>query len=312
MTGRRFFCALLLFSVLLSLAACAASPAPEEPDGVALRDVNGSTVRLRPESRLVFGEASLAECWLLAGGMPVGVPLDAIEERALPLAADTAAVGTVKSPDLEKIAALEPDYVVLSADLSAHAQLKDSLEQMGIPCGYFRLDSFEDYRELMAQFCAVTGRADLYEENVLSVEMRIAALREKLPEAPGLSALLLRAYSTGMKAKTDDNPAGKILKDFGLENPAESNPSLLEELSIEKIILDDPDYIFVMTMGSETEAREYLRANVESDPAWSGLSAVKNGRYIILPQELFHYKPNDRWDDSYEYLAKIIYPDLFD
>lgn len=312
MTGKRFFCALLLFSVLLSLAACAASPAPEEPDGVALRDVNGSTVRLRPESRLVFGEASLAECWLLAGGMPVGVPLDAIEERALPLAADTAAVGTVKSPDLEKIAALEPDYVVLSADLSAHAQLKDSLEQMGIPCGYFRLDSFEDYRELMAQFCAVTGRADLYEENVLSVEMRIAALREKLPEAPGLSALLLRAYSTGMKAKTDDNPAGKILKDFGLENPAESNPSLLEELSIEKIILDDPDYIFVMTMGSETEAREYLRANVESDPAWSGLSAVKNGRYIILPQELFHYKPNDRWDDSYEYLAKIIYPDLFD
>ena len=312
MTGRRFFCALLLFSVLLSLAACAASPAPEEPDGVALRDVNGSTVRLRPESRLVFGEASLAECWLLAGGMPVGVPLDAIEERALPLAADTAAVGTVKSPDLEKIAALEPDYVVLSADLSAHAQLKDSLEQMGIPCGYFRLDSFEDYRELMAQFCAVTGRADLYEENVLSVEMRIAALRDKLPEAPGLSALLLRAYSTGMKAKTDDNPAGKILKDFGLENPAESNPSLLEELSIEKIILDDPDYIFVMTMGSETEAREYLRANVESDPAWSGLSAVKNGRYIILPQELFHYKPNDRWDDSYEYLAKIIDPDLFD
>ena len=210
MTGRRFFCALLLFSVLLSLAACAASPAPEEPDGVALRDVNGSTVRLRPESRLVFGEASLAECWLLAGGMPVGVPLDAIEERALPLAADTAAVGTVKSPDLEKIAALEPDYVVLSADLSAHAQLKDSLEQMGIPCGYFRLDSFEDYRELMAQFCAVTGRADLYEENVLSVEMRIAALRDKLPEAPGLSALLLRAYSTGMKAKTDDNPAGKF------------------------------------------------------------------------------------------------------
>lgn len=312
MKGRRFFFALLLFSALLSLAACAASPAPEEPDGVALRDVNGSTARLRPESRLVFGEASLAECWLLAGGMPVGVPLDAIEERALPLAADTAAVGTVKSPDLEKIAALEPDYVVLSADLSAHAQLKDSLEQMGIPCGYFRLDSFEDYRGLMAQFCAVTGRADLYEENVLSVEKEIAALRDKLPEAPGFSALLLRAYSTGMKAKTDDNPAGKILKDFGLENPAENNPSLLEELSIEKIILDDPDYIFVMTMGSETEAREYLRANVESDPAWSGLSAVKNGRYIILPQELFHYKPNDRWDDSYEYLAKIIYPDLFD
>ena len=51
--------------------------------------------------------------------------------------------------------------------------------------------------------------------------------------------------------------------------------------------------------------------NVESDPAWSSLTAVKEGRYLFLPQELFHYKPNERWDESYEYLAKIIYPELF-
>ena len=40
-------------------------------------------------------------------------------------------------------------------------------------------------------------------------------------------------------------------------------------------------------------------------------TAVKNGNLVVLPKELFHYKPNDRWDDSYEYLAKIIYPEIF-
>ena len=31
---------------------------------------------------------------------------------------------------------------------------------------------------------------------------------------------------------------------------------------------------------------------------------------VLLPRELFHYKPNARWGESYAYLAKILYPDL--
>ena len=80
---------------------------------------------------------------------------------------------------------------------------------------------------------------------------------------------------------------------------------------MEQIIKEDPRYIFVLTMGDEQAAVDYMGQNVESDPAWSSLTAVKEGRYLFLPQELFHYKPNERWDESYEYLAKIIYPELF-
>ena len=46
------------------------------------------------------------------------------------------------------------------------------------------------------------------------------------------------------------------------------------------------------------------------NPAWQSLSAVQNGRYVILPGELFHYKPNKRWGESYEYLADILYPEI--
>ena len=64
-----------------------------------------------------------------------------------------------------------------------------------------------------------------------------------------------------------------------------------------------PDYIFVSTMGSADAAKAYMLEAVESNPAWAELSAVKNGRYIFLPKELFHYKPLNRWDESYAYLA---------
>ena len=54
----------------------------------------------------------------------------------------------------------------------------------------------------------------------------------------------------------------------------------------------------------------YMEETFGSNPAWAGLSAVQNGRYVLLPRELFHYKPNARWGESYAYLAKILYPDL--
>ena len=60
----------------------------------------------------------------------------------------------------------------------------------------------------------------------------------------------------------------------------------------------------------EEQALAYLEEHFESNPAWAGLSAVQSGRYLLLPKELFHYKPNARWGESYAYLAEILYPDL--
>ena len=220
-------------------------------------------------------------------------------------------VGSVKEIDLERLIRISPDYVILSADLTAHLGLEERLRQLGIPYGYFRVDTFADYSSLMARFCAVTGRDDLYAENVTRVGQSIENILKKVPRDSNRSVLLMRAYSSGVKAKTDDNLAGIILRELGLINIADESPSLLEEMSLEHIIRRDPDYIIVLTMGNEESALAFLRENFESNPAWSGLGAVKNGRFFVLPKELFHYKPNERWEESYEYLAKAVFPELF-
>ena len=303
----------LLCAALLLCAACGGrQPGETAPtEGTAVTDALGNTAQLAPDARVVCGYASFAQCWMLAGGVPVGVTDDALTERGLDLPEDTAVVGTTKHVDLEKVAALEPDYVMLSADLTAHLELRDTLERMGIPCGFFRVDTFADYQALMAQLCAVTGREDLYRANVTEPETRIGEILAAVPKQEDRSVLLLRAYASGVKAKGDDVLAGVILKEYGLRNIVDDAPSLLEDLSMEEIIRRDPCWIFVVTMGDEAAAAAYMRQNLESDPAWNGLSAVQGGRCVLLPQDLFHYKPNERWDESYEYLAKILYPDLF-
>ena len=296
-----------------SSAPESASSQLESAGEVSITDSNGSQITLDTSApRVVAAYGSFAEAWLLAGGELVGVTQDALEQRDLGLPEDIAVVGTVKEPNAEEIIALEPDLVLLASDITAQADIRDVLENAGLACAFFQVDTFADYAFMMEQLCAVTGREDLYEENVTQVGQQIeeaqanAALSSTRP-----NVLLIRAFSTGIKAKTDDELAGAILKDLGAHNIADDHPSMLEDLSLEEVIAADPDYIFVTTMGDEQKALDYLNGLIQQNPAWSELSAVKEDRYIVLPKDLFHYKPNNRWGESYQYLGEILYPQLF-
>lgn len=296
-----------------SSAPESASSQLESAGEVSITDSNGSQITLDTSApRVVATYGSFAEAWLLAGGQLCGVTQDALEQRNLGLPEDIAVVGTVKEPNAEEIIALEPDLVLLASDITAQADIRDVLENAGLACAFFQVDTFADYAFMMEQLCAITGREDLYEENVTQVGQQIeeaqanAALSSTRP-----NVLLIRAFSTGIKAKTDDELAGAILKDLGAHNIADDHPSMLEDLSLEEVIAADPDYIFVTTMGDEQKALDYLNGLIQQNPAWSELSAVKEDRYIVLPKDLFHYKPNNRWGESYQYLGEILYPELF-
>lgn len=301
-------------SVLSSESSLPEESAPAVDTAIGITDSNGSQLTLHTSTpRVVAAYSSFAEAWLLAGGELCGATQDALEERDLGLPEDLPIVGTVKEPNAEAIIALEPDLVILASDITAQADIRDVLENAGLTCAYFQVDTFEDYAFMMEQFTAITGREDLYQENVAQVGEQIeqarltAKLSSHLP-----SVLLIRAFSSGIKAKTDDELAGAILQDLGARNIADEHPSMLEDLSLEEVIAADPEYIFVTTMGDEQKALDYLNGLIAENPAWSELSAVKEGRYIVLPKDLFHYKPNNRWGESYEYLGEILYPGLFE
>ena len=304
----RHLLAFLLSALLLT--ACAAPPAQEQPAAVTFTDALGYEVSLSGWDRVVSLYGSFAEVWLLAGGTLAGTTADAVEERQLALGEDVAIVGSVKEPNLEEIIAADPDFVILAADVAAQANFHDALTAAAIPHAYYRTDTFEEYLSMLEQFCTFTGRQDLYEQNGLAVRSEIEAVLERVKGRPAPTALLVRAYSSGAKAKGADNLAGVILEDLGADNLVSRHESLLEELNMEEIIAADPDFLFITTMGSTDEAAmAYMADTFESNPAWSGLSAVKNGRYLLLPRDLFHYKPNARWGESYAYLANILYPD---
>jgi iron complex transport system substrate-binding protein len=310
---------IMVLSMIL-LTGCGLSsttePAPDEVSHneyyYSFKDSLDNLVNLESKpNRVVSLVGSYSETWVLAGGELVGVTNDVISERNMDLPLETQIVGTIKEPNIEEIIAISPDFVILSPDIESHIEVSNILKEIKIAHAFFKVEHFEDYLSMLDICTDITGFKDLYEKNGLEVKTRIDNVLQNVSDKKKPEILLLRAFSSGAKAKDDDNNACRILNDLGTVNIASKHESLLEDLSMEVIIKEDPDYIFVVTMGDSDKALKNLRESIEKNPAWSELSAVKNQRYIVLPKELFHYKPNARWGESYEYIAKILYPDEF-
>lgn len=268
------------------------------------------TVPVEPQ-RVAILLGSYADVWCLAGGTDsiVAVANDAWTDFDLNLGEDVANLGSLLEPSLEELIAAQPELVIASSNTTSNVELLASLEELGIPTIYFDVNSFDDYLEMLDVCTQLTGHAENYQTYGLDVQAQVEKAKEQ-NDGSAPTVLLLRSASTSCKVKNSKGTVlGEILADLGAVNIADSDESLLEDLSMERIIADDPDYIFVVFQGSDQDAaQKTLDAALTSNPAWDTLSAVQNGNFHIMEKELYHLKPNARWGESYQKVADILYP----
>lgn len=255
--------------------------------------------------------SSFADIWKMAGG-EIAITVGESVERGFTdedvLLVDQ---GAGKTIDRELLVSYEPDLVICSADIAAQAETADFLNNAGIPCAQFHVECFEEYLAMLKTCTAITGHEDAYTIYGTQVQARVEQIRAENSERHSSSQpniLFIRAGSkySATKAKTaKENFVCGMLKELGTYNIAENAPILLDGLSFEEILLSNPDYIFISTMGDEEAAKSYMDS-VLAEESWQQLDAVKENRYTYLPKELFQFKPNARWDEAYAYLAQLL------
>ncbi len=328
---KRFICKLKKFCrpVLFMLMLCLILPAAgcsgagtggdydslEESTGtVAVTDDLGRTVEVpyKPERTAVL-IGSFADVWQLAGGEVTAAANDAWTSFDLGLSDDVVDLGATTDLSLELLFDTDPELVIASTNTQIDLDWMEILEDAGIPVIYFDVNSFDDYLNMLYICTQITGCSGLYEENGLKVQERIEAAIAKSTEALAggrdpWRVLYLRATAVSVKAKgSSDNVLGEMLRDLGCVNIADGSV-YLDDLSMERIIIDDPDYIFIVEQGQDTDAIEAeLDEMTKSNPAWSGLTAVLEDRVYYMDGSLYNLKPNSRWGDAYEQLEEILY-----
>lgn len=300
----------LLFSVL---SGCGEKKTESEPSAsVSFTDDLGRDVTVNKNPKRVAALlGSFADTWVLAGGNLCAAAKDAWDDFGLQLN-DAVNLGGAHSPSLEALLSAEPDFVIASASTSADVEMKESLQNAGITVAYFDVDSFEDYLNMLKICTDITGRKDLYQKNGLDIQKQIEDIKSRFAAAnlseEKKTVLMLRTSATSVKAKGSEGTVlGEMLKDLGCVNIADSDKSLLENLSVERVIAGEPYRIFTVTMGDDTAAAtDNLKRMMEENPAWGKLEAVKQNRLNVMDRRLFNLKPNANWAKAYETLTEIL------
>ena len=272
----------------------------------------GREVTVENPQRVAALLGSFADMWVLAGGEVYASADDAWEDFQIDMPEDAVNLGKTKEISLEKLFEAQPDFIMASTNTRVHMEWKETLEQTDIPVAFFDVSDFDDYLRVLKICTDITGRADLYEKNGLEVEKQIEgviqASQQRILKHGAEKILIVRMSAALIVAKnSQDNVLGEMLASLGCENIADSHDSLLENLSMEYILQEDPDKIFVLQIGDDLKAIEDHFANyVKENPAWNTLTAVKEGHVYVMDKTLYNLKPNDRWGEAYEKLESIL------
>ena len=307
---------LLLTCCLLLLAACGTPAAPQSPrsesdTAVTFTDDLGRQVTVDRPQRVVSLIGSFADIWYLAGGVEqlVATTNATWTYYDLPLREDIVNLGASKELSVEQLIACEPDFILASCGTDRNVELETVFDQMGLNTAYFSVNSFDDYLRMLDICTRITGRTDNYKTYGTDVQAQVEEALAR-PDGSRPSVLYIRATGSGCKVKNSEGSVlGAMLAALDCENIADQDNRLLEQLSMEAILLRDPDYIFVVLQSADpADAQKILETTLLSNPAWSTLTAVREGRYYVMDPNLYNLKPNERWGEAYAGLADILYP----
>ena len=304
---KRLVTALLAIIILFSVS-CDNPVKDDSVDGTVIVDDLGREVNVESFSRVAALTGSLGDIWMLAGGTLSAVAEDAWSELSLELDDNTVNLGSSHAISKDTLISLFPDLVIASSRLSNQLELREALESCNIDVVYFDIPDVEGYVRVLEKLTSITKNADRFYEYGESVLSDVESIIERNRDREAQSVLVLRASSSSIKVKNSQGTMrGGMLKDLGCINIADNDTYLLESLSVEGILLSNPDRIFVLQMGDDIETvKQETYRMFEENPLWYELDAVKEGRVYFMEKRLYNIKPNARFAEAYEGLEKIL------
>ena len=310
MNKKSIIIAVVIVVLLIFISGVVETNKPESSgEYFTFTDSEGEIVELshKPQKTAVLF-SSLAECWIEAGGEVYVTVGESVERGLVKEETELVDKGAGKTVDTEKLISLEPDFVICSADIASHRDVASALKKAKIPVAMLRMDTFEDYLTILRTLTKITGKTENYEQFGENAKSEIEKIISNGKRENNPKILFVRSgssYSSAKAKKAEDNFAAKILEDLGCVNIADKAETLLDNLSAEVILKENPQYIFVSVMGDYDNSKAYMQ-ELLAKKEYASLDAVKNGRVYFLPKELFQYKPCGRWAESYRYISSIL------
>jgi iron complex transport system substrate-binding protein len=272
-----------LIARLLALLVALAGAAHAE---VRVSDADGRAVWLaRPAQRIVSLAPHLTELLFAvgAGAQVVG----ATEYSDYPEAARRVPrVGDSALLDLERIAALKPDLVLVWRHGNSPQQLQ-RLAALRLPTYAHEARALADISRGLRDLGALTGHADIGSQRAEAFDRAVAELRARHASRPRLR-VFYQVWPQPLITLNGEHLISQVLDLCGADNVFAAERLLTPTVSEEAVLLADPDAIvtgWIPAYGGAPPLERWKRL--------TALRAVRSGRLLTVNPDLLH-RQSDR------------------
>ncbi|TCC17392.1 ABC transporter substrate-binding protein [Kribbella speibonae] len=281
----------LLAVAALALSACGSSGSDDSGDSAeagaasagyprTIEHAMGKTeIKAKPK-RVVALDTSYVDATLILDTPVVGytdyrtingkLP-DYLGEDRTTYGAEAQSVGTLAEPNLEKIAALEPDLII-SAKVR-HEKLYDQLS--AIAPTIMSETTGATWKDNIRLEAKAVGAEELAEKEIAAYEQAAKTVGAAInAKANNPTISVVRFVDGPTRLYQNASYSGIVLKDAGLKRPKSQDVAgFALEISPERIKDADADAIFVATYADDKGLSKKTEAQFKANPLWKPLAA---------------------------------------
>ena len=215
--------------------------------------------------------------------------------------AKVVSVGWQGSPDLDKIAELKPDLILMTSE---QEDLYDELSEIAPTVGYqINTDENWDYHETSLKVAEIFDKRDEMKKDLDRVDAREAVFAENVKAKFGNKKLMyLRVTDNDIRYYAYGH-FGYLYDTYHFNRAETFNPNdMFQVIDPDKLKDINPDLLIV-----QADSQELLDNKLKNNPVWSSLKAVQNNKVIyadystymlgfgIVSQEAIMKQISDEW-----------------
>ena len=215
--------------------------------------------------------------------------------------AKVVSVGWQGNPDLDKIAELKPDLILMTGE---QEDLYEQLSEIAPTVGYqINTDENWDYHETSLKVAEIFDKRDEMKKDLDRVDARKAVFAENIKAKFGNQKLMyLRVTDNDIRYYAYGH-FGYLYDTYHFNRAETFNPDdMFQVIDPDKLKDINPDLLIV-----QADSQELLDNKLKNNPVWSSLKAVQNNKVIyadystymlgfgIVSQEAIMKQISDEW-----------------
>lgn len=195
-------------------------------------------------------------------------------------------MGQGNTPNFEILASVKPDVIIMWSKMMGSEKILAKLEKMGIPVLLVNNESIYDIITQFELFGKLTGDTKRADE-LIAYTKKSLSLVESLQKELSKQKKVRYYFAEGLDGLYSECEGSFHLEPFnytGAKNTLDCKMSSnygMEKMSVERVILSDPDVIVAM----ENTFTQTISQNFQ----WKNLRAVKEGKVFTVPSTPFNY-----------------------